>query len=136
MGAPLKLISLLIADHLGIPGWRGYRFEILEDTDLVQVEGCIPAGVYTRGPRKGQPRYRHPDSVGTRCTVTWTRAEIEARATAWEATTGQCRECVGTGKVYWRCLDAMIEYRTCPRCKGGGKYPSEHGELTNGKGDD
>ena len=125
MSAPLELVSKLIADHLGIPGWRGYRFTWLDDHDLLQVEGCLPAGVYTRGPRKGQPRYRHPDSGGTRLTITWTRAEIEARANAWEATTGQCRECVGKGQVYFRRVSDQTEYRPCPRCGGTGQAPAK-----------
>jgi hypothetical protein len=125
MSAPLELVSLLIAEHLGIPGWRGYRFTWLDDHDLLQVEGCLPAGVYARGPRKGQPRYRHPDSVGTRLTITWTRAEIEARATAWEATTGQCRECVGKGKVITQYFPTEIVRCLCPRCGGTGQAPTK-----------
>lgn len=123
MSVPLTLVSELIATHLGIPGWKGYRFTWLDDNDLLHVEGCVPAGVYTRGPRKGQPRYRHPDAVGTRLTITWTRAELEAKATSWEHVTGQCRACVGVGQVYFRRVGEQTEYRPCARCGGTGKAP-------------
>lgn len=121
MSVPLTLVSYLIATHLGIPGWKGYRFTWLDDSDLLQVEGCIPAGVYSRGPRKGQPRYRHPDAVGTRCTITWSRAELDRHADAWEHATGKCRTCVGSEQLHWRRVDDRKEYRPCPRCGGTGE---------------
>lgn len=130
MSVSLPLVSELIATHLGIPGWEGYRFTWIENTDLLQVEGCIPEGVYSRGPRKGQPRYRHPNAVGTRCIVTWSRVEIDRNADAWERATGRCRACVGTGQIYWRRVDDHIEHRPCPRCAGTGDAPIIKQEVT------
>lgn len=80
-------VSVLISADIGLPGWRGYRYTWIDNTDLLEIKGCIPAGVYTRGPRKGQVRWRHPSNAHTQCTVTMSRSEIDRRLAAMEAKT-------------------------------------------------
>lgn len=80
-------VSDLISADIGLPGWRGYCYTWLDDTDLLEVKGSVPAGVYTRGQRKGHVRWRHPSNAHTRCTVTISRAYIDLRLAAMETKT-------------------------------------------------
>lgn len=79
-------VSALIASDIGMPSWRGYRYTWLDDSDLLEVKGSVPAGFYSRGPRTGSVRWRHPSNAHTRCTVTMSRAEIDRRIAAMEVT--------------------------------------------------
>lgn len=119
----LLLVSELIARRLGMPRWMGYRFTWLDGVPekMLQVEGCVPAGVYSRGPRKGTPRYRHPSTKATRCTVVCTKEGLDREAADWEQETGRCRRCLGTAEVYFRRMEDHEEYRPCPRCGGTGE---------------
>lgn len=81
-------------------GWRAYRYEVRDQRlgyvpDRYFVTGCVPDGTYTRGPRKGEPRYKRP-LPGTVRTVTFTKAELDAWEKAWALRTGKCVVCGGS----------------------------------------
>jgi hypothetical protein len=99
---------------VGIEGWKAYSWEPCDEDSI--VTGDVPDGVYRSGKRKGQPRYKGP---GRKVIVT--RAELQAKAIAYEAETGKCWDCKGTGQAWggWSKADGP-RYRTCSRCSGTG----------------
>ena len=101
---------------VGIDGWEAYKWEACDDDSI--VTGDIPDGVYRSGPRKGQPRF----NKATARRVIITRAELQVIATAYEAETGKCWDCKGTGQTWagWSKTEGT-KYRECQRCAGTGE---------------
>jgi len=100
---------------VAIEGWKAYRWEDCDGDSI--VTGDIPDGVYRSGPRKDRPRFKGP---GRRVVIT--NAELQVIATAYEAETGKCWECKGTGQVWagWSKAEGT-KYRKCQRCAGTGE---------------
>jgi hypothetical protein len=100
---------------VAIPGWEAFKWEVAGEDSI--VEGSVSQGTYRSGPRKGQPKLARP---GTKVVVT--KSELQAAAVAYEAETGKCWDCKGTGQVMKRWSAAEgTSYKTCPRCKGSGE---------------
>lgn len=99
---------------VGIPGWEAYIWERVGNTYDVICTGCVPNGVYSKGPRKGRPRYKDGTQDGK---YVLTSAEVEAERIRWESETGKCGECYGRGEVLagWN-KDEGKRYRPCPKC--------------------
>lgn len=99
----------------GVDGWKSVVWHASWNGFL--VEGCIPDGVYSRGPRKGRPRFNKPYDK-----VVVTSAEMDEAAQSYEAVTGKCWDCKGTGQVWngWSKADGS-KYRQCLRCDGSGE---------------
>ncbi len=99
--------------------WKLLGWECVGETTDLLVQGSTPIGVYARGPRKGRNKYLRPCE---RCVVT--RAEIDSAASAWEAQTGKCSKCEGSGQEWagWS-SDEGNRYRDCYRCKATGVAP-------------
>ena len=99
----------------GIDGWRAYSWERCGEDSI--VTGDIPAGVYKSGKRKGKPKFKGP---GRKVIVT--RAELQAKATVYEAETGKSWDCKGTGQTWagWSKTEGT-RYRECQRCGGTGE---------------
>jgi len=98
-------------DKVGRPaGFKFYRFEALSGSDVLYT-GCV-AGVYSKGPRKGKPKY---DGPAQRVVVT--QAEIAAQREKFERETGLCGECCGKRQVWcgWS-VNEGNRYRPCPVC--------------------
>lgn len=89
-----------------------YRWECV-GPDLM-LTGCVSSGLVTKGKRIGRPRYDGPKQS---CCVT--DAEILLEHQRYEAETGCCGECMGTGQVFsgWNYLTGT-RYRECDVCKG------------------
>ena len=115
----LKDIFEAAEDKVGIEGWKAFRWEDCDGDGI--LTGCVPNGVYRSGPRKGRPRFLGPDRR-----VIVTKAELDERATRYEADTGNCWNCKGSGQECygWKQGEGNI-YRTCGRCGGSGKSPEE-----------
>jgi hypothetical protein len=98
----------------GIEGWKAYKWENCDGDSI--VTGSVPDGVYSKGPRKGDPRF-----TGTGKRVIISKVELETMAVAYEAETGKCWNCRGTGKTWagW-CRHKGTSYRECERCNGTG----------------
>ncbi len=104
--------------------WRVFRFECFPHstkvpTQYFELEGAIVPNI------KGTER---PDwklaKKSIRQTVIILTAEQEAWEVAWEKTTGNCRECAGTGEKVFRVSAVGAEFKPCWRCAGKGKiYP-------------
>jgi hypothetical protein len=97
------------------PGWVPCIYESV--TGGVLVSGGIP-GVYTRGPRKGKPKWE--GNSLTRVIVT--DAEIEAERTAYSQRTGNCWRCQGAGQelVGWSRVEGQL-CKPCRLCNQTGK---------------
>ena len=104
---------------VGIEGWEAYRWEDCDGDSI--VTGDVPDGVYRSGPRKGRPRFKGP---GRRVIIT--RSDMWAVATAYEAETGKCWDCKGTGQTWagWSKAEGT-HYRECQRCGGTGEAQSD-----------
>lgn len=104
-----------------IPGWIAYEWQAMEGGSI--VVGCVPDGVYTRGPRKGTPRL---DTKGCthRIAMVVALSEMEDRAHKYEAESGRCWNCKGEGKVWssWS-AESGTRFRSCDRCGATGKAP-------------
>jgi hypothetical protein len=99
----------------GIPGWKAFQWQAAGSDSI--VTGSVPVGAYSRGPRKGQPKFKGPGTM-----VVVTRAEKMAAATAYEAEAGHCWNCKGTGQVVRSISVAEgTTYRSCTRCGGSGR---------------
>lgn len=109
---------------LGIDGWKAYQWSATDGGKDSIVKGCVPSGVYAKGPRKGLPKFR-PATPGTERVVVITEAEMIAAAEAYEVN-GTCWDCKGTGKTSagWSKAEGT-EYRKCTRCDGSGRVEAQ-----------
>lgn len=101
--------------------WRWCKAELVGQDVL--LEGGIPP-LFTRGKYAGTPNWK-----GVPLTkVVATRAEIDQQMVTYEAETGCCRNCGGSGQesAGWS-AETGVRYRTCCRCDGSG-VPSAGGE--------
>lgn len=99
--------------------WQMTGWECVGETSDLIVRGAVPVGEFKSGPRKGRAKFAKPfDS----CVVT--EAEAKAAAVAWEAETGKCSKCQGTGQELagWRAGEGN-KYRDCRRCSATGNKP-------------
>lgn len=104
----------------GPEGWEICGWERLGDGRDFVVEGGVPR-LLTRGPRKGHKRWDGP-----RLKTVVTGAEIDAEHARYEADTGNCGDCGGTGEVLagWSAKDGT-KLEPCPRCGATGKTPND-----------
>lgn len=105
-----------------IEGWTAFAWERVDGGCV--VTGCIPAGVWRSGPRKGRPRCDHALARERRRVVV-SDAELRVQAAAYEAETHRCWNCRGRGDVHsgWNAQSGP-RYRTCSRCGGEGASPA------------
>jgi hypothetical protein len=99
---------------VGILGWKAYTWEACGCDSI--VTGDIPVGVYKSGKNKDRPKFKGP---GRKVIVT--KAEMQEKATQYEAETGKCWDCKGTGQTWvgWS-KEEGTRYRACLRCGGSG----------------
>lgn len=100
------------------------RWKMVPDRvwDHMQIEGGVPIGRYTRGPRKGMYKWSPRNKDTTRRMFLFSVETIKAFAIQWEAETGKCRHCLGDGKCVtgWKRGEGTT-YEPCGTCKGTGK---------------
>jgi hypothetical protein len=123
-----KLLEQQARQRLGMPeNWQVFNWDsVLDDERRIvayQLTGAvIPIG--RKGSRLGCRDYAQKDATTVR-TVTIEAADHEAWAEAWEARTGLCRTCLGSGR------DMELVYRgtpgECRRCRGTGGAMREAG---------
>lgn len=96
--------------------WRWCKWNAIADG--YHVWGGVPRPKKS-GPNKGRPKWDDPLDE---CLVTG-REMAEAEA-AYEASTGKCRVCGGTGQQWtgWSAKSGN-EYRPCTRCGATGRAP-------------
>ena len=120
MGERIDWWKRIARRKLGLPlfQWHTLRavdWHAIETSDTLVVGG-EPIGVYTKGKGKGRPKFG-PRSTDRTCVVT--DAELKAEQAAWEAETGHCARCCGSGEVFQSMsVTEGTKYRTCPKCLG------------------
>lgn len=96
-----------------VTGFEWYAWRCI-GPDAVQFTGAVVVGTITRGPRKGRPKY----GKDVRSVVV-TTSEEATEYLHYEAETGKCGDCKGSGRVIagWHHIDGT-SYRKCPKCHG------------------
>ena len=88
-----------------------------------QVTGAVPTEFYSRGPKKGKPKWlaRYCYSV-----LQFSPAEIEQVRLKWEDETSKCSACGGDGQELFKIsITNGNSYRECRRCGGTGVAPKQ-----------
>lgn len=90
------------------------------DRDLgFYLRGAVPIGTFSRGPRKGRPKF---PPLGQLQKVVITTDEVRQEQIRWEHETGLCVHCGGSGeRVRSTSIQNGTTYRQCNECKGSGK---------------
>lgn len=101
----------------GHEGWIGYKWELTGDGCLVY--GCVPNGVYKRGPKKGRPNISHPMPMTSKWVIV-RHAELQKHAAFFEDTTGRCWDCKGLGLILTVPCRDNPQFEDCDRCSGRG----------------
>ena len=106
-------------EKYGLPdAWDIYKWEAV-GKDAVRVTGAV-APLITRGKRKGSINWRNLDKA-TEMSVVISDSDITACKSRFEATTGLCSNCDGTGREWWgRSAVEGNHYRKCTHCDGNG----------------
>lgn len=111
---PPCLFAIVAERKVGVPGWQWFKAEAIGDCDL--ITGCVPAGVYRSGKRKGMPKFDGKNA--TRVVVT--KAEEAQAAADYERESGRCYRCGGRGETIESIGLRGKTYRQCGRCQGTG----------------
>lgn len=114
----------LAAKKVTLKGWEAYAAEVVEGGQL--ITGCVPDGVYARGPKKGSKRFSKPVK-GSERKVVVSLQDLQQVADKYESETGSCWSCKGSGEVFagWS-RDAGVWKRQCEHCGGSGKAKSRN----------
>lgn len=106
--------------------WYAYAYEVIGENHYL-VTGEITTAVYTRGPRKGRPKF-----VGRGTKVVLTREDVEAESRRYALSTGNCPECFGKKEVFqsWS-REEGTKTRPCANCEATGvadhlRKPNDH----------
>lgn len=88
-------------------------------TEYFLIKGAVYPEKFSRGPRKGRTNFRKP-APGTECEVPITCAAQKTWLSRWEAETGLCHHCKGSGWKWsgWG-RDKGNSYRHCSHCELG-----------------
>lgn len=101
----------------------GWKWAVLDShgkpEGFIEVWGAVPVGVYSRGPRKGRPKFP-PQTQWTRIWVQ--KSELDRVATEWEHENCSCHKCEGQGlmRVGWS-KEHGEKLATCRLCGGDGR---------------
>ena len=123
---PMQFVNGVARRKLGLgEEWDAVAWEVAgkrgTSSDGFRVTLAEVVGVYTRGPKAGQPVWER----GNDKKVVVTRAEEGKERHEWETETGLCGRCFGDGKTIWssKLTEDGIErtFRDCPDCTGTGK---------------
>ena len=129
MAEPVKppdVYNLAAQRFKGMPvDWQWFSIQSKESPygRFVQVTGAVPVGFYSQGPRKGRPKW----PINKDCQIfQFTPAQLDEVFFAWEAQTGDCFKCGGSGQESFGWSKAEGKrYRQCSRCGGTGKAPQQ-----------
>lgn len=96
--------------------WEMCGFQKLDGLESWTFSMAVPTFI-ERGARKGQKKWTGPT---LRCCIT--SEEIQAEFHRYEAETGQCGLCCGSGQEWagWNHKTGN-RWRTCSRCNGSGE---------------
>lgn len=100
-----------------------YRWAMMPgygDPLYCEFEGAV-CNLYVRGPKRGKPNYKTARDVRKFAVGLQTAKDWESQ---WQASTGGCLRCTGTGQIVMRvsAKDGAVR-GPCPQCTGTGKMP-------------
>ena len=103
----------------GLPAdWQPRIYEALDRGLGFALRGAVPIGTYSRGPRKGRPKW---PPLGQLQRVVITADEVRQERIRWENETGLCSYCGGSGQQVKSTGISGTTYRQCISCDGTGK---------------
>ena len=107
--------------------WKAYIFEAVGEPPnfiATKITGAV-APLKTRGANKGDRNWSKMDK-STKKTVYIKPEEYSQFISEWEAETGLCSKCRGTGQeVHGSHIELGTYYRQCKKCCGTGKPGGE-----------
>lgn len=116
------LYSYVARKVYGAPDqWQGFEFRKLDGGTYVR--GAVCTAVYKRGKRAGETNWSKLDKSTLREIVV-TKQQLDEAEVSWEAETGRCVDCGGSGKgfVGWNTTNGRLT-KPCKRCGETGKAP-------------
>lgn len=132
----LDLRTEFLKERYHLPDeWVWHSFEAIEDRPpfrFAKYSGGVYPFAKAKGKYKGRTDYKRP-VIGTEQVVVLDDHEFEAWLPTWEARTGLCHECLGTGQKWtgWHYKEGS-SYCDCPRCGTSGKAPAQGIEARQG----
>lgn len=121
----MDLLEIHAREKVGqSPEWHVYLWKVLPENAKEPFYYELTGAVAPAKKRGSGYNWRKIDKA-TDSTVHILVSEHAAWAKAWEEKTGQCRNCVGTGKVFAKWSKEMgTQYTPCLICEGTGKHAS------------
>jgi hypothetical protein len=102
----------------GLPAdWQPRIYGCLDRGLGFYLRGAVPIGTYSRGPRKGKPKW---PPLGQLDLVVITADEVKQARIQWENETGLCSHCGGSGQQVKSTGINGTTYRECVACDGTG----------------
>ena len=103
----------------GLPDdWLPRIYSALDRGLGFELRGSVPIGTYSRGPRKGRPKWPRLAELQR---VVITADEVRQARIWWENETGLCSYCGGSGHQVESIGISGTTYRQCISCDGTGK---------------
>ncbi len=98
--------------------WQPMIYKALDRGLGVALRGAAPIGTYSRGPRKGRPKWPPLKQLQR---VVITVDEVRQERIHWEHETGLCSYCGGSGQQLKSInINGPTTYRKCRICEGTG----------------
>jgi hypothetical protein len=123
-------IHAIAARHVhGLPhNWqpRIYSARTLDRCLGYELRGSVPIGTYSRGPRKGRPKWPRLAELQR---VVITMDEVRQARIRWENETGLCSYCGGSGQQVKSTGISGTTYRECISCDGTGRALHRRAEV-------
>jgi len=111
----------------GLPAdWQPRIYGCLDRGLGFYLRGAVPIGTYSRGPRKGRPKW---PPLGQLQRVVITPDEVKQARIWWENETGLCSHCGGTGQQVKSTGINGTVYQVCVSCGGTGTALHRRGEV-------
>jgi hypothetical protein len=113
-------IHAIAARHVhGLPhNWQPRTYSALDRCLGYELRGSVPIGTYSRGPRKGRPKWPRLAELQR---VVITMDEVRQARIRWENETGLCSHCGGSGQQVKSTGISGTTYRECISCDGTGR---------------
>jgi len=98
--------------------WKPQIYGFLDRNLGFYLRGAVPIGTYSRGPRKGQPKF---PPLGQLQRVVITAHEVRQARIEWENEMGLCSYCGGSGQQVKSVGINGTTYQDCVACKATGQ---------------
>ena len=98
--------------------WTPRIYGCLDRSLGFYLRGAVPIGTYSRGPRKGRPKF---PPLGKLERFVITAEEVQRTRIEWENETGLCSHCGGSGQQVASTGINGTTYRECVACDGTGR---------------